>query len=154
VRCTLGSGVFDAFYHYHDGLTDALAKNQSGDLDGNYSRFAEKSLRIAMMLASFENNNRIEMRHWARAQAITERWRANLHSLITQLNKDEPSRHRTNEDKVLAILSRASSPQTAREISQGVRGLSTAEVTAILEPLVKAGVVQKITGGKTIRYQV
>lgn len=154
-RCTLGTGVFNGFYDYMDGLTSTLAVNQNTDLDGNYARFPEKALRIAMLLASFENQGRIEMRHWARAQAITERWRANLHSLIEQVNEQEiPTRQRTNEDRVLHVLEKASTLLTAREVAQNVRGLSTPEVAIILEALVLSGDVQKVTGGRTIRYQV
>ena len=66
-QCFLGEGVFDAFYRYHDALLDIIGQSPDHDLDGNYSRLAEKALRVAMLLGSIENNEQIEIRHWARA---------------------------------------------------------------------------------------
>ena len=62
--CTLGAGVEDAFYTYKNALDDLAAVSKNTDLDGNYSRFPEKALRVAILLASIENHHVIDMRHW------------------------------------------------------------------------------------------
>ncbi len=55
--CILGEGVLDAFYQYHDALLDIAQGSWRTDLDGNYARFAEKALRVSMLLASLGNND-------------------------------------------------------------------------------------------------
>lgn len=152
--CTLGDGIKEAFYRYHDALLDAAAQNDNQDLDGSYARLAEKALRIAMLLASLENDGRIELAHFARAQQITERWRANLHHLINQLTDDEPTVERTAEDKIIALLRRNDEPLTARDIGRGIRELSAAEAEDYLSRLAKVGIVEVIPSAKTKRYQL
>jgi hypothetical protein len=57
----LGDGVRDAYYGYHDALQHLAHEMPNDDLSGNYLRFSEKALRIAILLGSLENHNRIEM---------------------------------------------------------------------------------------------
>ncbi|HZG68002.1 MAG TPA: hypothetical protein VEZ12_14750, partial [Herpetosiphonaceae bacterium] len=84
-----------------------------------------KALRIAMLLASLENGGVIERAHWARAQQITERWRADLHHLVAQLGQDEPSRERKAEDQIMAFLVRQGDWVMPRLVAQHVRGLGS-----------------------------
>ncbi len=106
----------------------ALRKIQAGmnltDLDGNYARFPEKALRISALFASLGGSREIEINHWAKAQAITERWRSNLHSLYKQVNTEEFTLPKwTDEQKVLNAIKQKACP-TSREIQQ-YTGLST-----------------------------
>lgn len=71
-ECILGAGVEDAFYRNPDALTQLITEGGNPDWDGNYRRFAEKALRVASPLASIENQGLIELRHWARGQAIAK----------------------------------------------------------------------------------
>jgi len=56
-------------------LDDAAAEvehrqlRQTG-LDGSYGRHHEKALRVAALSASWENDGKIELRHWAKAQEM------------------------------------------------------------------------------------
>jgi len=151
--CTMEKGIADAFYNYHDGLLDLVRESERTELDGNYSRFAEKAMRMAILFASLENGNRIEMRHWARAQEIAERWRSNLHSLFEQVTaRDEPGYKRTQEDRVIKCL-RRHSPASAFEIGR-YTGLSTDEAETILKSLVEAGAVTPLQTNKTTKYQL
>lgn len=150
-RCTLGAGVVDAFYRYHDALTDLVDAGDNTDLDGSYTRFADKAMRIAMLLANFSNGGRIEMAHWARAQAIAERWRRSLHHLIDQLGQTEDSPERTQEMKVLRLLEhRGALP--ARDVAR-FANISTGEAQRILDQLVKAGELLIEPGKRTKRYR-
>jgi hypothetical protein len=45
----IGAGVYAAFYRYKDALDDLINTGENTDLDGSYSRFAEKALRIAIV---------------------------------------------------------------------------------------------------------
>ena len=82
------------------------AASPHDDLDANYARFGEKALRVALLLASVSNHPRVELRHWARAQEITERWRAGLHTAFGLVNEDEPSRAEQAEEKVADVVRR------------------------------------------------
>jgi hypothetical protein len=152
---SLEPDVSDAFYAYHDGLLESIEDFKIHDLDGNYARMAEKALRVAMLLASVSGSNRIELKHWARAQAITERWRAGLHSLFAQINQLPPSLEREKEEAVLRIL-RKMGPATAAEVARFVRGLSGNETSRLLDGLVNAGavVIRDTTQKRTKRYSV
>jgi hypothetical protein len=138
--CTLGRGVCDAFYAYHDALTTLAAGSDNTDLDGNYSRFAEKALRVAMLLASLENGGKIELRHWARAQQIAERWRRSLHNLYRTLNAGQDEEVR-NEDRVMEIVRRLSTA-TPTDVHRYAPDISTSSAASILERLAHAGALQ------------
>lgn len=156
--CHLASGVEDAFYTYHNALI-SLAKEQADrgnvDLIGNYGRLAEKAMRIAVLLASLENENRLEMAHWARAQSIAERWRANLHHLASQVSTSAPSEERRQQEKIVALIERHG-PSTSAEIARHIRGLSGPEVEKLCGRLVESGVLEAaaLTVKKTRRYGV
>lgn len=152
--CTLGHGVLDAFYAYHDGLLDLIAgraeRVAGDDLAGNYARLAEKAMRIAMLLASMENGGRIELRHWARGQAVAERWRGGLHALVRQVGEGAPSAQALEEEKLLDVLDRH--PRlTANEARRYAHGLSTDQVRRGYDALVDAGVVRAMPGTRGAR---
>lgn len=151
MTCVLGAGVADAFYAYHDGLLDLVTQNGNQDLDGNYARFAEKAMRVAILLGSLENGNVIELRHWARAQEITERWRANLHALFEQVNQPGPSEDAQNEERVCGIVKRLGWV-TPTEAKRMLRGMSTGQVKDILEALSGEGVLAKRQDARAWRY--
>ncbi len=149
-RCTLDATVTDAYYAYFFALQDLILQSPQ-DLDGNYVRFPEKALRIAALFASLENDGRIQHRHWARAQAITERWRKSLHALIEQLNETEPSQTVQNEDRILQFVAKRGQV-TAREVRQYFKGLDSGQVKATLDSLVRAGMLEVEQDAKTVRY--
>ncbi len=153
--CTFGGGVRAAVSTYRRALHDLLqnAGDDNTDLDGNYARLPIKALRIAALLASLENNGCIELRHWARAQQITERWRANVHHLVAQLADEAPTRERTAEDRILAFLQRHGDWLTPRIVAQGIRGLSTSEIKAYLDRMRSVGLVEAQTTVHTTKYR-
>ncbi|GCF11787.1 hypothetical protein KDI_53510 [Dictyobacter arantiisoli] len=59
------------------------------DFRGSYNRLTEMALRMAILMASLENNNKITIKHWARAQELAELLRKNLHRLYDQVNGGE-----------------------------------------------------------------
>jgi hypothetical protein len=150
--CSLAADVREAFYAYHDGLVGIAAVSDNADLDGNYSRFAEKALRVAILLASLENHGKIEMRHWARAQSIAERWRASLHNLYRTLNLAQSEAVR-NEDRVTDLVRRLGLA-TATDVRRYASDLATTEIATILDRLARAGMlrVAEKTRKGTLRY--
>lgn len=149
---SLASGVEDAFYAYHDALLEIARTSENPDLDGNYARFAEKALRIAILLASINNAPQITLAHWARAQQITERWREGLHELYRQLNAPTKTEEQDREDRVLRFIEHKG-PVTLREIKQNVR-MAYGELDDTVHRLVRAGIVEAVPSGKTTRYQI
>ena len=151
--CTISETVKDAFYAYRNALRALTLDAASQDLDGNYNRFAAKALRISLLLASMGGDERIELRHWARAQQITERWRANLHALHTSLGSETAvSRERTSEDKVLSELVKRGTARSAPEIARYVH-LSTAETLKIIDALAKTHQIETEVTARTTKYR-
>ena len=152
--CLLEDGIREAFYRYNDALLNLMSDEANTDLDGNYARFAEKALRIAMLLASLESQDHLQMRHWARGQEIAERWRASLHRLLIQVNEPTPSEGAQREEKILQIISKHGGG-TAAEISRYIRGMSAYEVYKRLLILDKAGILKTTkTQRGTLRFHL
>lgn len=151
--CVLASTVFERFYAYHDALLDVALAMNLPDLDGSYVRFSEKALRVAMLLASLENGGVIELRHWAKAQEITEDWRLGLHRLYEQINAAEASPEQQFAEKILRQIA-LRGPLTARELRQTIYGLAADLATSLLAELVAAGELEEMPSGKTTRYRL
>ena len=154
--------VWNAFYSYNEALLLIAEQSDLTDLDGNYGRLHIKALRIAALLASLENCRQIEMRHWARAQEITERWRIYTHRLYKQVTQAQGSAQPNIEDKILSILARwqGKGPyvegMTANEISRFIEGVDRATIKSHAERLVEAGDLKKHIpqGTRADRYYV
>ncbi len=149
-----GSQAHEAYYQ---SLT-ILAQEHTLDerFRATYGRLPDMALRIAMLLASLENDNQMDLRHWGRGQAITERWRANFHELIAQISSDEErGGYGEMEDKVLDALSRMGKMATSRDIAQKntvLRKLGSPEVRKILDELADAQVIHKEGHGRGACY--
>lgn len=151
--CQFGNAVRDRFYAYHDALTELAAQSEQQDLDGSYTRNAERAFRVAALLASLENDGVIEERHWARAQQIAEQWRRELHNLVDALATQEvQTRSASVEDKILRVLGRGGD-HTAREVAQFAH-VSSQEALACLSTLVNLGEVDVQPAGRTNRYSL
>lgn len=148
-RVQFGDGVFDAWYRYNDALVDLVERTNYYDLDGNYTRLAEKALRIGMLIASLENDGVIEMAHWARAQAIAETWRRNLHNLYDQVVGESitATKMETLEDKIMQTIAERG-PLTQRELYTYIRGLDVATASRLLEGMVAGGLLNATAQGK------
>ena len=153
-ECQMASEVRTALYRYRRALRRMVASKEEEDTDGNYGRFSTLALRIAMLFASLENEGKIEIRHWARAQTITERMRASLHRLLDSANQAPPSHAFQVEKKLLeaidTLLSKGEKT-TARNIGRAVH-ISTGEAKLTLEPLVASGFLVQATDGKAMVY--
>jgi hypothetical protein len=149
--CTFEKNLIDAFYNYQDFLIDTILENEEQNSDGNNTRLAEKALRISILLASLENNNKIEIKHWARAQEITERWRYSLFHLQNSLYTPVEDRLVELENRVISVLHR-NGKQSVAEIENNIRNLSKQEAMEIAEKLFAAKVLGKEDTGRTIKY--
>ena len=144
----ISTEVFDAYYALHDALRMMIVKSQNHDLDGNYARFPEKELRIAAIFASFGNSDTIHLSHWAKAQAIVERWRVGLHEFyqqVTEANQDSGSKYIKDlpvEDQIIRAIKKRKM-LTSREISQ-FTGFKMDIIDPALLKLVNEGKVLRI----------
>lgn len=147
MECSLGDGVKDGFYEYHDSLTEHIMSMSNEDMDSNYVRFAEKALRIAILLASLENNGRVEIEQWDTGRKIAQRWRGNLHNMFEAVSDQG---FIAKENKVIRYVTDHPG-STAREVGQNV-GLSSGETRMILESFCKQGEVMSRSNGKRVEY--
>ena len=148
----LSEETFEACYQYLMSLRGIISQSADSDLDGNYSRFPEKALRISALFASLNDSPTIELPHWAKAQAITERWRIGLHELYRQVSAEEDKAKPSDDDKVVRVL-RRKGPLTKREISQ----YTTLKDEKLLNSLNSLMVASKITckhNGRTDKYEL
>jgi len=159
-ECTATEEVKTAINTYEDALLDIVEQERIPDsMHGSYGRMHKVALRIAMLLASFENRGHIELRHWARAQQFAEARRRDLHELYSQVNS--PEQVRTLEEDVLDYLtSMPGRKVVASEIRQfgpaKLRKTPSAALNKSLEVLEKAGSLDKerIEGKTACRYFV
>lgn len=143
--------IKDAFYNYGDALLDII-EGRPSDLNGNYTRFAEKALRVALLLASFEGCDAIQLHHWARAQQVAENWRYGLHNLYDQVTGNRSDNEKiTLEDRIMQHIAEKG-PRTRREMTQSLHGVDTETIIKITKSMVEAGVLVVNQTGKAERY--
>jgi hypothetical protein len=100
--------------NYRSALKKML-KDVPDDLKASYLRIPTRALRVAALFASFEGLNYIELRHWAKAQEVAERWRKNLHRFYAQVNVSAPDLEVTLEDKILDYLNKRRQEEEKRK---------------------------------------
>ena len=115
----LDPDVKDAYYRYDGALRRLLVEIGIPDFDGSYGRLPEKALRIAALFASLEGSPTIKMKHWAKAQAIAQRWRGNLHEVYKQVNQS------TQEKKSMSELEKVRSPLLRRQTRPSEKSSNT-----------------------------
>jgi len=154
--CRLGDGVVNAYYRYDDALADLVLDHNLYLLSGNYGRMAKKALRLAMLFASLENRGVIELRHWARAQEIAERWRASLHELYDQVATPGISESDELETNIVNFLATKQQAMTVREMKMYCRSLkhvSSKTMTEALDYLVRDDLVERQQKGRAVNYK-
>lgn len=143
--------VQDAIYAYREGLRDLVVNSELVDLDSNYARFHIFALRISILIASFNDYDKIKLEHFASAVEITEEFRQSLHFLYAQVSNLSTQREtKTNEDKVMNVLLKHGL-QTKREIEQRTK-LKTHEVEFVLAKLATDRKIVILKEGKTQRF--
>jgi hypothetical protein len=154
---TLADEVWASYYAYDRALRQLMKHQQAAYLDGSYTRFPAKALRIAALLSSLHSGGKhvIWPKYWARAQQITERWRVELHRLVQQIHapQQEPGQRRTLEDALLKQV-RQRGAQTLREFGLFHKAHSREEITGVVKTLVAAGEFVITETGRTTRYDL
>ncbi len=153
---SFGPSVYDAWVRYRSALKTISKNSHSADLYGNYQRLSIKAIRLAALFASLENNNVIELKHFALAQEIAERWRAALHQFYHQVQAgNSPTYAKKIEDDVLRIvkkLEEKGKPPTIKEIRDYLKGVDLGRIKMAIVDLYKAGLLNEDNSGKSPRY--
>ncbi len=158
-----GSGVREAHQLYYEKLV-MLAHDYQLDVrfKSTYGRLPDMALKIAMLLASLENNDHMDMRHWGRGQQITERWRTDFHELVAQLAEgNETKSYGILEEKVIEEMTTKMNPgekRNSRFISRLGSSLlkkeGSPEVRKVLDELSGAGQIGKFGNGRAAIYWI
>lgn len=150
-------GVYEAWVHYRSALKQMVIPVAMKDFRGSYGRLPIKAIRLAALFASLENNNVIEMRHWAKAQEIAERWRKSLHELYRQVNHSElePSYAKRVEEKVLRCVEKLQGqgkPPTVRDLSRYIKEVDVGRLKIAVVDLQRAGLLVEQKSAHGVRY--
>jgi hypothetical protein len=170
-KVILPDDVEDALYDYEKAIIAGMC--QVGDdgtpplvpdaLHGNYGRLPKLALRIAMLLASFDNQGRvdqpcIEMRHWARAQAFAEERRKDLHELYAQTNAPDDNPSAELEEEIIRHMTRLAERGTEWVTANGLRGYmkgkSREEIENKLRALSKSEAIEAQKTAQSTKYRL
>lgn len=140
---------FNAYAEAMHTLTDPR-RGLDERLRGNYGRFPVLALKVALILTVMDwvedgatDAPRISPLHWARAQMLTEEYRASAHRLLAELNLSQDVK---NEQKILDFIARSSAdrPPTRRDIHRGTGIRNRKDVYAAIDALMESGVIEAI----------
>lgn len=155
--CRITDAAYTAYGRYRTALRQMGTTLGNQDFDGNYGRLAEKALRIAMLIASLENGDVIDLHQWAAGQHYAELLRQDLHLLYWQLTA-APSVDPL-EDALLGFFKRLQGRAvTLREIKQyaprPVRSLKADELKRRLDYLKESGLIEVSSPNKCVLYSL
>lgn len=144
--------VMKRFNTYSEAMHELTDPRQGLDerLRGNYGRFPVLTIKLSLILTLMDwvedgakGSPRISLAHWARAQILTESYRASAHRLLAELNVSQDVR---NEQKIMDFILRTQQekPPTKREIHRGTGIKNRKEAYAAVEALVESGAIDEI----------
>jgi predicted transcriptional regulator len=138
--------------HRYDRAMVTICQSIPEDLRGLYTRQPTKALRIAGLFASMAGSATITLSHYARAQAIMEIFRTELHHVYdTTTTTTVDTGARKSEDKVIQLIGANVNGVTKRDIYRRSH-LDTATVEKTLQQLQDNGIVTRTNGPKTATY--
>ena len=146
---TLSAEVLDAVHGYDGWLRDTIASGLCEDLHSSYARIADRTLRIACLLASYEKRQECTLRDFAKARAIVERRREFLHLTYRRLTDIAGESERVQRtDRILQFIATARTA-SLRDIQSKFRRsypMGAAELQSELAALVASGELKCVQG--------
>ncbi len=160
--CQISQEAYVGYDRYRRALRTLLASSPLEDLDGAYGRLPELALKLALLNASLEQQDRreparIELAHWAKAQELAERFRLHLHRLHAQMRAT--SSEESIEDHLARFLQRLPPGEavTIRDIQRRapaiLRQVPAARLREALHLLLQAGEVEQLQSGSRLLYR-
>jgi hypothetical protein len=141
-----------AWWQYYTALTHTLLTGDNPppqQLWGNYARLPTQALKIALILTALDwgcgsqQEPRLTLPHFARAQGIAERWRASAHRLLDMLSNRDVAAEYGKEDRILRVIQAAGSGGiTARTVYRAL-GLRRVEFELAVAGLVRDGLIRE-----------
>jgi len=168
-KVVLTAEIEDALYAYEEAIISYCQSSEGKpaqvpeSLHSNYGRLPVMALCVAMLLASFDNQGRvdepaIELRHWARAQKFVEARRKDLHELYAQTNVQEESPSAEIEEEIMRHMTRLIDQGqewiTANKLRDYMKGKSREEIEVKLKALEKLKVVESQKTTQSIKYRL
>jgi hypothetical protein len=144
-------------YAFESALIDMIEDGKVPEsLRANYGRLHVLALRIAILLASFDNDGRVELRHWARAQQFADNRRRDLHELYAYVNSNTTvSEAAKLEDiilkKMVHLRERGIDSITVAVLRNShMKQIGSQELKKAMDGLESAGLLKKEQSGHTI----
>lgn len=141
----LSDEVRDAVHTYDSWLRDTIAAGLCEDLHSSYARMADRTLRVACLLASYEKRTVCSLRDFAKARAIVERRREFLHLTYRRLTDAAGEAERVQRtDRILQFIA-TQRTASLRDIQTKFRRsypMGAAELQRELDALVTSGEVK------------
>lgn len=158
--CSITREAQQAWINYDYALRQLCLKLPHDDFNGSYVRLAETAMRIAVLLASLSGNNYIELKHWAKAQELTEILRKNLHELYAHVNVADITSTfaKTVEEKILDYVEKNQDQAdkdkipTLRNMFRYIKGPSSGQLKSAVIDLTRVKLLKEIKEGKATRY--
>jgi hypothetical protein len=168
VEALLEPTVMSRFNTYSEAMHELTDPRRGLDerLRGNYGRLPVLAIKLALILTVMDwaddggkESLRITEAHWARAQMLSEEYRASAHRLLAELNVSQDVK---NEQKVLDFIARtqATKPPTKREIHRGAGIKNRKDAHSAVEALIESGVIVEVerrsngAGRPTMAYKL
>lgn len=151
-KCTITYEANKAYKVYRETLKRLFPDFDHNDFNGSYDRLAEQALRMAITMASIENNNHIELRHWAKAQELAELLRKSLHRLYDYVSsKNQESNGSKMDEAILHEIKQHIKNTKDKDVAlstlmnrhRKLQKYGAMEVSIRIDGMVKAGILKK-----------
>ena len=143
---TLSAEVLDAVHGYDAWLRDTIASGLCEDLHSSYARIADRTLRIACLLASYEKRQECTLRDFAKARAIVERRREFLHLTYRRLTDIAGESERVHRILQFIATARIASLRDIQSKFRRSYPMGAAELQSELAALVASGELKCVQG--------
>jgi hypothetical protein len=148
IRCTIDKDAENAWKQYRIALKEMLPDFPHKDFHGSYGRLPDLAINMAINMASLENNDHIELRHWARAQELSEILRINLHQLYDQVGSSNRESNGSKMDQeILQEIKKYKKDFTVSVLINRRKKLKKYGITEIsvrIDGMIKAGLITKV----------
>ena len=117
---------------------------------GNYPRLPAQALKIALILAALDwgcgnqQEPRLTLPHYARAQEIAELWQVSAHRLLDVLSNRDVAVEYGKEDRILQLVRGAGAKEiAARDVYRALK-LRQADLDDLVAGLSRDGLMQPV----------
>lgn len=156
-RCTISTEAHNAWKAYRSSLKTLKRSFPHKDFHGSYARLPETALRMAVLMASLSNDNRIDICIWAKAQEYAEILRRNLHELYAMVNLPiAPESEKATMEQEVEHHLRLHGPLTLNTLRNSyMKKRSVKEIEDALKGLKRIGMVEEFaTSHARAKYQI